>query len=131
LSARPPELDRNIAPFLISDLTEALSEGQNIGLEKLGRTCAEKTNYWHRHPLRARTKRPRRRRAAEKRDELATLQLTELHAAGFQTSLRRLGVKTRIPLCQWHVCFTMCGHCSEKTGCVLTRCDLPPVAPRL
>jgi hypothetical protein len=39
----------------------------------------EKANHRHRRLLRARRKRPRRRRAAEQRDELASFSLIELH----------------------------------------------------
>ena len=35
---------------------------------------------WHRRLLRARRERPRRRRAAEQRDEIAAFQLVELHS---------------------------------------------------
>jgi hypothetical protein len=41
---------------------------------------AEKPDHRHRRLLRARRERPRRRRSAQQRDELAAFQLIELHA---------------------------------------------------
>src|SRR6516165_12193526 len=47
----------------------------------VGERCAtEKSNHRHRRLLRVRRERPRRSRAAEQRDELATFQLVELHS---------------------------------------------------
>ena len=43
-------------------------------------TAVEESNYRHRRLLRARRERPRGRRAAEQRDELAPLYLIELHS---------------------------------------------------
>jgi len=43
---------------------------------------------WHRRLLRARRERPRRRRAAEQRDEIAAFQLVELHS--ISASQRRM-----------------------------------------
>src|SRR5215469_8869975 len=48
-------------------------------LQIVGRREAEKSDHRHCRLLRARRKRPSRRRAAEKRDELAAFELVELH----------------------------------------------------
>jgi hypothetical protein len=44
------------------------------------RTAAEQSDHWKRTLLPARRERPRRRRAAKQRDELAPFQLIELHS---------------------------------------------------
>jgi hypothetical protein len=46
----------------------------------LQRCPVEEPDHWQRRLLPARRERPRRRRPAEKRDELAPFQLIELHA---------------------------------------------------
>jgi hypothetical protein len=49
-----------------------MSSGPNREVRtRLGRSLVKEPDYGHRRLLRARRKRPRRRRAAEQRDELA------------------------------------------------------------
>jgi hypothetical protein len=60
-------------------LLEALLECGMGGIPlRAGRNGVDICHHWHRRLLRVRRQRPRRR-AAEKRDEVAPLQLIELH----------------------------------------------------
>src|SRR5262249_2416391 len=75
-------LDGNVLALDVAGFTNALSEcGQKactIGKERP--RSAEEPDHRHRGLLRARRKRPRGRRAAEQRYELAPFQLIELHS---------------------------------------------------
>src|SRR5262249_16806345 len=76
----PAIVDGHVLAFNKSDLIEPTVETSDK-VRKLGRCLTiKKSNHWHRGLLRSRRDWPRRRRAAEKRDELAPSQLTELHS---------------------------------------------------
>src|SRR5262245_48606463 len=68
---RPAIFDRDILALDIAGFIQALTERGREG--HIARSCraVEKPDHRHRRLLRARRERPRRRRAAEKRDELA------------------------------------------------------------
>ena len=53
-------------------LKQALAEGAQSACEQLRRFAAEEADHGHRRLLRTCRERPRRRRAAEQRDELAS-----------------------------------------------------------
>jgi hypothetical protein len=63
-----------------SSLIQDLAKGIDSIREAGSRGAPEKSDHWHRGLLRARRERPHRHRAAEKRDELASFQLIELHS---------------------------------------------------
>ena len=70
---------RTYVPALkIASLTQTLAERANDSRRLVWRTTAKKSNYRHSRLLRAPRKRPHHR-AAKQCDELAPLQLTELH----------------------------------------------------
>jgi CRISPR/Cas system-associated protein Cas10 (large subunit of type III CRISPR-Cas system) len=70
-TVRPPEFDCHILTFDIAGLGQAFAECRYpIGV-MLRRAGMQKSDHWHRRLLRARSERPSRRRAAEKRDELS------------------------------------------------------------
>src|SRR5262245_24688379 len=69
---RPSKLDCEVATFDIARLVQPPAQGGDELLERFGRCAAEKPHYRHGFPLLpARRNRPRCRRAAEQRDELA------------------------------------------------------------
>src|SRR5262245_59587728 len=73
LTFRPTVRDQNIVAFDIAGFIEAFSKcGQPMGL-CASRRAAEKSNHRHCRLLRPRRERPRGRRAAEQRDEVAPL----------------------------------------------------------
>ena len=72
-TARPPELNREILTLDIAALGQTAAEGCQQVRRVLGRTRAHVAYHRHRRLLRARRDRPRHRRAAEERDELAPL----------------------------------------------------------
>src|SRR5262249_43146195 len=73
LPFRPAIFDRDVLAYYIASFFQA-SDKTIPGLHEAIRCGAvEKTDHRHAGPLRARRERPRRRRAAEKRDELAPL----------------------------------------------------------
>src|SRR5215831_13441068 len=67
---RPSEFDRDVPPLDEACLTEALPKGGQHRSVGHRRSAAEISDHRHRL-LRAHRERPRRRRAAEQRDELA------------------------------------------------------------
>src|SRR5262249_18005820 len=67
--------DRQVATFDIADFAQSLMESTQPGRITVGRCAVEKTDRWHRSLLRPRRERPRGRRAAEQRDELAPLDM--------------------------------------------------------
>src|SRR6516164_6539858 len=81
---RASVLDGDVSTLRIAELTQPLPEGVEL-YSRLGgfqRTGYHQTNPWDfRRWLGIHAQRPRCRRAAEKRDEFATLQLIEWHSA--------------------------------------------------
>src|SRR5262249_11993010 len=67
----PPELDRNVLAFDIAGLRKAATETGHEWFVLLGRCRIEEPDHRHRRLLRVRRERPRGRRAADERDELA------------------------------------------------------------
>ena len=64
-------LDRHVLTFNIASFAEAFAERGRIARRGIGRPGVDEPDHRHRRLLRARRDRPRRRRAAEQRDELA------------------------------------------------------------
>src|SRR4029077_8865507 len=73
LSPGPAILDRHVAALDITSFVEALAERGHHGCVPLRRPTIEEPDHRHRRLLRARCERPRHCRAADQRDELATL----------------------------------------------------------
>src|SRR5215471_4202864 len=71
LVLRPAILDRHILTLDVAGFTNALPECGQIACTISKRRAAEEPDHWHRSLLRPRRERPRRRRAAQQRDELA------------------------------------------------------------
>src|SRR5262249_18570757 len=69
----PAIFNRDIAALDVTGLAQSLAERAYAVEVAGGRCAAENANNGHRWLLRARRERPRRRRAAEERDEIATL----------------------------------------------------------
>ena len=112
LIVRPAILDGDVLAFDESSVVETLPERIKDVFEPGSRRGPEKSDHRHRRLLRARRERPRRRRTAEQRDELApfhcrmppvlpTERIAHLGAAGdccaagFQSGLCRLRVIQR------------------------------------
>src|SRR5262245_43212388 len=70
---RPPVFDRHVLAFEVAGFIQAPPEGSHTVGGGLGRPRVEPPDHRHRWLLRASRQRPRRRRAAEQRDELAPL----------------------------------------------------------
>src|SRR5262249_29513781 len=68
---RPAVCDRHVVALDITRFIQALPKGGHMGAGCCGRPDVDEPDHWHRRLLRARRERPRRR-AAEKRDELAS-----------------------------------------------------------
>src|SRR5207247_1839078 len=66
----PAIFDCHVLALDEAGFVQALTEGRDMSDQRTGRHAAEKTDHRHRL-LRARRERPRRRRAADERDELA------------------------------------------------------------
>jgi hypothetical protein len=80
LVLRPPILDRDILALDVAGFTNALPEcGQKTCTIGRRPRAAEEPDDRHGRLLRAHRNRPRRGRAADKRDELAPFQLIEVH----------------------------------------------------
>src|SRR5215831_4518950 len=73
LVLRPAILDRHILALDVAGFTKALAECGQISCTIDRRRAAEEPDHRHRRLLRARCERPRRRRAADERDELPPL----------------------------------------------------------
>src|SRR5262249_25672248 len=73
LSVRPPVFDRDVATLDMAGFSEALLDRFDKARVRSRRYAGEDSDCWHRWLLRARCERPRDGRAAEKRDELASL----------------------------------------------------------
>jgi hypothetical protein len=67
----PAIFDRHVLAFEVTGLSKALPERGHKVAPLRGGGGVKEPDYWHRLLLRARRERPRGRRAAEKRDELA------------------------------------------------------------
>src|SRR2546430_434674 len=72
LVLRPAILDRHILALDVAGFTKALAECGQIACTIDRRRAAEESYYRHRRLLRTRYSRPRRHRAAEQREELAS-----------------------------------------------------------
>src|SRR5215472_3661932 len=70
LTIRRAEINRDVPAFDVTRVFQGLPERRHQ--MKVKRLAVEKSDHWHRWLLRACGERPRCRRAAEKRDELAT-----------------------------------------------------------
>src|SRR6478672_4563503 len=82
LPIRPEILDRNGATLTPAELAQPLHKRGDPMFQCGSRTSAKEPNGRNlRRLLRARRERPRRRGAAEQRDEIATFQLIEWHSA--------------------------------------------------
>src|SRR5690242_733175 len=86
-------LNRNIAAFDIAGLSESLPEGAQTIPVSVSQLAVDKSDHWSRVLLRARRERPSHRRAAEQRDQLATLHLaltrSPRRCAGLYSSRQR------------------------------------------
>ena len=71
LTLRPSVLDGHVLALDVADLIEALPKCSSNRCSLTGRPEVEEPDHRHRRLLRPRRERPRRRRAAEQRDELA------------------------------------------------------------
>jgi hypothetical protein len=78
VTARPAVLEGHIFSLYIAALPQTLVKGSNHVLGIFGCACAHESND-RRRLLRTRGERPSRPSAAEQHDELAPLQLIELH----------------------------------------------------
>jgi hypothetical protein len=72
-------LDCHVLTFDGAGFVEAFAERGHIARVGIDRPVSDKPDHWHRL-LRARRERPRDRRAAQQRDEVATFQLIEWHS---------------------------------------------------
>ena len=73
LILRPAVYDRQVLALDIAGLLQALAKCAQTVRDRVRRCGVEEPDHRHRRLLRARRERPRSRRAAEKRDELAPL----------------------------------------------------------
>jgi len=87
LALRPAVFDPNVAALNIAGFGQALAERVQPARPPVRRYGAEEADYRHCRLLCVRHQRPSSR-AADQRDELATVQLTDLHALA---QLRMLG----------------------------------------
>ena len=72
LALQPVVLDRHVLAFDVAGFVEAFAERGHKARGGIGRPASDKPDHRQRRLLRARRERPSRRRAAEKRDELAS-----------------------------------------------------------
>jgi hypothetical protein len=86
LTLRPAIFDRDVLALDIANFAQAAAERSYELRESGRRRIGEVANHRHRRLLRARRERPRRRRGAGQRDELAALCMS-----GKQHSERRRG----------------------------------------
>src|SRR5262249_19573020 len=73
VTVRPPALDRAVLAFDLPAFLQTLPECATKVRLRSGRSAMRITDHWNDRLLRTRHQRPSRRRAAEQRDELATL----------------------------------------------------------
>ena len=71
LAVEPVVLHGHVLALDVAGVVEGLPERSAAVRGFLGRLAADEPNHWHRRLLRVCRERPRRRRAAEKRDEIA------------------------------------------------------------
>jgi hypothetical protein len=71
LALRPVELERDVLVDVVAALGEAFAESGHLRRPLGGRAGVDEADHRHRRLLRARRERPRDRRAADERDELA------------------------------------------------------------
>ena len=71
LALHPVVLDGHVLALDVAGFAEAHAERRGVARRVLGRPAVDEANHRHRRLLRARRERPRCRRAAEQRDELA------------------------------------------------------------
>src|SRR5262249_50103736 len=76
----PAVFDRHGLAFDMAGVLEALPKCSQTVRQPVRRSAVKESNHRHHWLLRARRDRPRSRRAAEQRDELAPFQLIELHS---------------------------------------------------
>ena len=84
LALQPVVLDRHVLAFDVAGFVEAFAERGRKARGDIGRPAVDKPDHRQRRLLRACGERPSRRRAAEKRDELAPLSFDHLVGAGEQ-----------------------------------------------
>ena len=73
LALQPVVLDRHVLAFNVAGFVEAFAECGHMARGGIGRPVSDKSDHRHRRLLRARRKRPRDCRTANKSDELAPL----------------------------------------------------------
>ena len=78
----PAVFDRNVPALDVTRFAQALVERSHTTRPQVKRFASEKPNHRHCRLLRARSKRPRSRRTAKKRDELAPSHATLTRASG-------------------------------------------------
>ena len=79
LALRPAVFDRHVVAINVTGFAQPFEKGRQLPRVILGGRSVDKPDHRHRRLLRARRERPRGCRAAEKRDELASLHSIELH----------------------------------------------------
>ena len=84
LTLGPAVFDRHVLALDIAGFLQALAECAQTVRDRVRRFAVEEPDHRHRRLLRARRERPRGRRAAEQRDELAPLSFDHLVGAGEQ-----------------------------------------------
>jgi hypothetical protein len=77
-------LHRHVLALDVAGFVEALTERTNNAHRDLGRPAVDEADGRHHRLLRVHPDRPRSRRAAEQRDELAAFQLIEWHSVPCQ-----------------------------------------------
>jgi hypothetical protein len=83
-AVRPPIVDHHVTAFDVAGLGQAFAECGHEVRHLVRRRVPEKPNHRHRRLLRACSERPRCRRAAEQRDELASSEVEHgLPGSGF------------------------------------------------
>src|SRR5262249_6892207 len=71
VALRPTIFDQDILTFDVAEFTEPFAERGDVVSIRVGPCATQQADHRHRWLLRARRERPRSRRAAEQRDELA------------------------------------------------------------
>src|SRR5262249_5941615 len=78
-AVQPMVLHRYVLALYVARFAEALTKRGCMTCGTIKRSTADKADHQSRRLLRPRRERPRGRRAAEQRDELAPFPLTEMH----------------------------------------------------
>src|SRR5262249_1921071 len=84
LMLSPTELDGDVPALDVACFLETIAECSCKRCPRVSRRAVQVSDHRHRRLLRARRERPCRRSAAEQRDELAAVQLIELHSVPYQ-----------------------------------------------